>query len=182
MIEMFAGLKLPPTHPAIERALEFVWSKQESDYAWYGRWGVNYIYGTWQALVGLAAIGIPTHDPRMRGAARWLKEKQQPCGGWGETPASYDDPSLRGQGSPTPSQTAWALMGLMAAGEVHSDAVRRGIQFLLDTQRDDGTWQEDWFTGTGFPRVFYLNYHLYRVYFPLMALGRYRRMQGERSP
>ena len=181
MIEMFARLNVPQTHPAIQQALDFVWSKQEPDHSWYGRWGVNYIYGTWQALVGLTAIGIPPNDSRIRGAARWLRDTQQSCGGWGETPGSYDDPSLRGQGPPTASQTAWALMGLMAAGEVHSSAVRRGVQYLLDTQLNDGTWQEDWYTGTGFPRVFYLKYNLYRIYFPLMALGRYRRLRNQRT-
>ncbi len=178
MLELFADLNLTTDHPAVRRAIDFVWQKQEDDYCWYGRWGVNYIYGTWQSLVGLTAIGVPIHDPRIAKAADWLIQKQQAGGGWGESPRSYDDPSLRGQGPPTASQTAWALMGLMAAGEANSDAVGRGVEYLLSTQQDDGTWQEDWFTGTGFPRVFYLKYHLYRVYFPLMALARYARLVG----
>jgi squalene-hopene/tetraprenyl-beta-curcumene cyclase len=175
ILELFGDVNLPRSHSAVARAVDFVWQTQETDHAWYGRWGVNYIYGTWQALVGLTAIGIPASDERISQAADWLKSKQQTCGGWGETPGSYDDPSLRGQGEPTASQTSWALMGLLAAGEVDSSTVERGIRYLLDTQRDDGTWDEPWFTGTGFPRVFYLKYHLYRVYFPLMALARYER-------
>ena len=172
MLEMFAGLGLEQNDSAIRRAIELVWRNQEADHCWSGRWGVNYIYGTWQTLVGLTQIGVPCDDLRLSRAADWLKAKQQSCGGWGESPRTYDEPARRGQGEPTASQTAWALMGLMAAGETHSAAVQRGVQYLLDTQNDDGTWTEDWFTGTGFPRVFYLKYHLYRVYFPLMALAR----------
>jgi squalene-hopene/tetraprenyl-beta-curcumene cyclase len=177
MLEMLADVGLASDHTSIRRALSFVWSEQESDGAWYGRWGVNYLYGTWQVLVGLVAIGVSPDDLRIRRAAEWLKAKQQGIGGWGETAQSYDDPSLRGSGPATASQTAWALMGLMAAGETDSPEVRRGIDYLLETQRDDGTWDEPWFTGTGFPRVFYLKYHLYRIYFPLMALGRYARLR-----
>lgn len=173
--EMFAHLNVSIGHPAIQRALEFVWNDQQPDHAWYGRWGVNYIYGTWQCLVGLTKIGIPQNDPRIQAACDWLFAKQQPNGGWGETPKSYDDPNLRGQGPTTASQTAWAIIGLIAAGHADSQAVHRGVQYLLDTQKPDGTWDEPWFTGTGFPKVFYLKYHLYRVYFPLMALGRYAR-------
>ncbi len=171
IVEMFAHLNLSTAHPAIQRALEFVWNDQQPDHAWYGRWGVNYIYGTWQCLAGLIKIGIPQSDPRIQAAALWLKSKQQDSGGWGETPQSYDDPSLRGQGPATASQTAWALLGLIAAGEAGSEAARRGIGYLLETQQDDGTWDEPWWTGTGFPKVFYLKYHLYRIYFPLMASG-----------
>jgi squalene-hopene/tetraprenyl-beta-curcumene cyclase len=179
MLEMFAHLNVSKDHPAVQRAIDFVWRHQEHDHCWYGRWGVNYLYGTWQSLVGLTAIGIPADDPRIRKAADWLKAKQQSSGGWGESPRSYDDPSLRGQGETTASQTAWALMGLIAAGETHSDSAKRGVQYLLDTQCDDGTWDEPWFTGTGFPRVFYLKYHLYRIYFPLLALARYGNLQQQ---
>ncbi len=174
VLEMFGRLGVQ-SHSAIERALAFVWQQQESDHAWYGRWGVNYIYGTWQCLVGLRAIGIAAHDLRLQRAADWLESKQQADGGWGESPLSYDDPTLRGVGPTTPSQTAWAVMGLMAAGRTNSSAVRRGVQYLLQRQLPDGTWEEPEFTGTGFPKVFYLRYHLYRVSFPLMALGRYIR-------
>ena len=172
-LEMFGRLGVDPDHIAIRRGLEFVWKDQEPDHAWYGRWGVNYIYGTWQVLVGLREIGVPAGDPQLRAAAGWLKDHQQADGGWGESAASYDHPETRGTGPTTASQTAWALLGLMAAGEVHSASVRRGVEYLLTTQQPDGSWNEDEFTGTGFPRVFYLKYHLYRIYFPLMALARY---------
>jgi squalene-hopene/tetraprenyl-beta-curcumene cyclase len=177
-LEMFGLLHASPDHPAIQQAVQFVWNEQEPDHCWYGRWGVNYVYGTWQAIIGLTAVGIPGSDRRIQSAAAWLKSTQQENGGWGESPRSYDDPSLRGQGPVTPSQTAWALMGLMAAGEVDSEAAGRGALYLLDEQQSDGTWDEHWFTGTGFPRVFYLKYHLYRIYFPLMALARYDRLHN----
>ncbi len=176
MLEMYARVGVRRDHRSVLRAMDYIWQQQEHDHCWYGRWGVNYLYGTWQCLIGLTDIGVSKRDPRIRRAAEWLKSKQQPDGGWGETPRSYDDPSLRGEGPVTASQTAWALMGLMAAGEEKSEAVQRGIQFLLDTQKQDGTWDEEWYTGTGFPKVFYLRYHLYRIYFPLMALGRYARL------
>lgn len=178
-LEMFAEIGIPGNHPRVRAGIDYLWRVQEADGSWYGRWGVNYIYGTWQALVGLSKIGVPHDDPRIRRAVEWLKTVQQECGGWGETPGSYNDPALRGQGEPTASQTAWALLGLMAAGEVESDSVQRGISYLLDTQHADGTWSEEAFTGTGFPKVFYLKYHLYRVYFPLMALARYARIHGQ---
>jgi squalene-hopene/tetraprenyl-beta-curcumene cyclase len=174
VLEMFGRLGVQ-THPAVARGLSFVWPEQEADGAWYGRWGVNYLYGTWQCVVGLRAIGIASHDTRLQRAADWLESVQQADGGWGETARSYDDPNLRGQGPTTASQTAWALMGLMAAGRTNSEAVRRGVNYLISQQRPDGTWDEAEFTGTGFPKVFYLKYHLYRISFPLMALGRYRR-------
>lgn len=174
VLEMFGTLGLSPNHAAARRGVEFVWQHQETDHCWYGRWGVNYLYGTWQVLVGLCELGLSPFDPRIRAGVEWLKSTQQESGGWGETIASYDDPALRGQGPVTASQTAWALMGLMAAGEVRSEAVRRGVEYLISTQQADGTWDEPWYTGTGFPKVFYLKYHLYPVYFPLMALGRYR--------
>ncbi|HVJ86681.1 MAG TPA: prenyltransferase/squalene oxidase repeat-containing protein [Caulifigura sp.] len=174
-LEMFGRCGGSIALEPLAEALEFVWQTQESDGAWYGRWGVNYLYGTWQVLVGLEAIGISSRDRRVQHAVQWLKKTQQANGGWGETARSYDDPSLRGQGPATASQTAWAILGLIAAGEAGSLAVQRGIRYLSETQKADGTWDEEEFTGTGFPRVFYLRYHLYRHYFPLMALGRYAR-------
>lgn len=164
-----------PAEPHVLRALAFLRRTQEKSGCWIGRWGVNYLYGTWQVLQGLQAIGFAQTDPMVRRAAAWLKLVQQPGGGWGESCASYDDPALAGQGTPTASQTAWALLGLLAAGEADSDAVRAGVAYLLATQQPDGTWHEEPFTGTGFPKVFYLKYHLYAHYFPLMALARYRR-------
>lgn len=178
MLEMFGRLNVPADTPAARRALDYVWKEQESDGAWYGRWGVNYIYGAWQALLGLEAAGVSSADNRVRRAVAWFEKMQQECGGWGESPDTYEDPTLRGQGPPTASQTAWAIMGLIAAGETESEAVRRGVDYLIDTQRNDGGWDEPWFTGTGFPRVFYLKYHLYAVYFPLMALARCRNRMG----
>lgn len=173
VLEAFARLHLPTNEPWIQKAVDFVWNDQQADHCWFGRWGVNYLYGTWQVLVGMTQLGIPMTDRRLRFAADWLKSKQHSSGGWGETAQTYDDPSLRGSGPPTASQTAWALLGLIAAGEADSEACRRGVEYLIDTQQPDGTWHETEFTGTGFPRVFYLRYHLYRHYFPLMALGRY---------
>jgi squalene-hopene/tetraprenyl-beta-curcumene cyclase len=159
---------------AVRRAVGFLKRDQGLDGSWFGRWGVNYIYGTWQALVGLRRAGEPSSAPCLRRGAAWLEAHQQPDGGWGESIASYDDPSQRGKGVvSTPSQTAWALMGLRAAGRGHSLAARRGLEFLLHSQTAEGTWLQRAWTGTGFPRVFYLNYHLYPHYFPLMALGQY---------
>ncbi len=158
---------------AVDRAVAFLEATQERAGCWLGRWGVNYVYGTWQVLTGLHSIGYDMHQPMVRRAVAWLKRVQQPGGGWGESCRSYDDPSLAGQGTPTASQTAWALLGLLAAGEAASDEVRAGIEYLLATQQPDGTWQEEPFTGTGFPKVFYLKYHMYPLYFPLMALARY---------
>ncbi|MEZ6145611.1 MAG: prenyltransferase/squalene oxidase repeat-containing protein [Planctomycetaceae bacterium] len=177
-LEMFGVLGINADHAVIRKAIDFVWNEQERDHCWYGRWGVNYIYGTWQVIVGLREIGVPADDPRIRKAVAWFKSYQQADGGWGETPESYDSPELRGQGETTASQTAWALLGLMAGGEVDSDAVNRGIEYLIRTQQEDGTWNEEQFTGTGFPRVFYLRYHMYRQYFPLMALARYQRLSN----
>jgi squalene-hopene/tetraprenyl-beta-curcumene cyclase len=173
--------------PTVDRAITFLLATQDRRGGWIGRWGVNYIYGTWQVLVGLRRIGFDMRQPAVRRAVAWLKRVQQPGGGWGETCRSYDDPALAGQGTPTASQTAWALLGLLAAGEAHSEEVRAGTDYLLATQQSDGSWQEDQFTGTGFPKVFYLKYHMYRLYFPLMALARFatetdnRRVAATRS-
>ena len=164
----------------VDRAVRFILARQEDSGAWFGRWGVNYLYGTWQVLVGLAAVGFDMTAPVVRRAVRWLKEVQNADGGWGESCRSYDDPAAAGVGPSTASQTAWAVLGLLAAGEADSPEVRAGIEFLVGTQKPDGTWAEDAFTGTGFPRVFYLKYHLYPVYFPLMALGRYAQARGRK--
>ena len=159
----------------VQKALAFLHRDQCPDGSWFGRWGTNYIYGTWQVLRGLQAIGADLRLPHARRAVAWLKNHQNADGGWGETLRSYDDPQYKGIGASTASQTAWALMGLMSAGEIHSPEVEHGITYLLNTQATDGGWNEELFTGTGFPRVFYLRYHYYRQYFPLMALGMYAR-------
>ena len=172
VLEAFGKTGLRCGHPAVDRACDYLRRTQEADGAWYGRWGVNYIYGTWQALVGLQAVGVPADDPMVASAAAWLLMHQQPDGGWGESADSYADSSLAGVGAPTASQTAWAIMGLIAAGRGDSRAVRRGVQWLAERQEADGTWKQREFTGTGFPKVFYLHYHWYSIYFPLVALAR----------
>lgn len=155
------------------RAIAFLRREQEPDGSWYGRWGVNYLYGTWSVLAGLRAIGEPTDQPYIRQAVQWLIARQHADGGWGESCASYEAGRPEADVPSTPSQTAWALLGLLHAGAVRHPAVARGIDYLVATQRADGTWDEALFTGTGFPRVFYLRYHLYRHAFPLWALGLY---------
>jgi squalene-hopene/tetraprenyl-beta-curcumene cyclase len=174
-LECLAALGYRVGHPAVDRGVAFLRRTQQSDGAWYGRWGVNYIYGTWQGIVGLAEAGLPLSDPAIQAGAAWLLKCQQACGGWGESADSYAEPARRGQGPPTASQTAWALMGLSAAGLADHAAVCRGIRYLLENQQSDGSWQESEFTGTGFPLVFYLRYHAYPIYFPLLALGRWLR-------
>ena len=173
VLESFArqGYQLRTGDRFLKRTVRYLRREQRKDGSWFGRWGVNYIYGTWQALTGLAAVGVPASDPAILAGARWLCSVQQPSGGWGESPDSYRDESLKGKGTASASQTAWALMGLIAAGMADSGEVKRGIEFLLARQTDEGRWDEPQFTGTGFPQVFYLRYHYYSVYFPLMALG-----------
>ena len=165
-------------HPQVQRAIAFIKERQEIDGCWFGRWGVNYIYGTFLVLNGLSAIGEDMQAPFGRKAVTWLKDHQNEDGGWGETCQSYEEPSLRGRGKSTASQTAWALLGLIAAGEAESPAVERGVGFLIATQKDSGdfagSWWEDEFTGTGFPIHFFIKYHMYQHFFPLMALSRYR--------
>jgi squalene-hopene/tetraprenyl-beta-curcumene cyclase len=175
VLEMLAAYGYTQDDPKIKKAIKFVLSQQEADGSWFGRWGVNYVYGTMLVLRGLQAMGVDHHEPYIQQAAEWLRMVQNPDGGWGETCGSYDDPSTRGIGPSTPSQTAWGVMGLLAAGDTRSESVQKGILCLLENQRPDGTWDEDQYTGTGFPRVFYLAYHLYRDYFPLIALSTYAR-------
>jgi squalene-hopene/tetraprenyl-beta-curcumene cyclase len=175
VLEALADWDYTLGHTVVDRAVNYIRQTQESDGSWFGRWGVNHIYGTWQVLVGLARIGYPLQDPMMQRGADWLESVQQANGGWGESPASYDDPTWRGKGPVTASQTAWALLGLMAAGRTASSSVQRGVQYLVGTQSEAGTWDEAEFTGTGFPRVFYLRYHMYPHYFPMLALGTYAR-------
>ncbi|MFH8746464.1 squalene--hopene cyclase [Streptomyces rimosus] len=172
VVEMAADLGM--THDArVRRGIRWLLAEQEPDGSWFGRWGTNYIYGTGSALPALAAAGIPASHPAVRRAVRWLERVQNEDGGWGEDQRSYHDKAWAGRGESTASQTAWALMALLAAGERESAAVARGVRWLAGTQRDDGSWDEPYFTGTGFPWDFSINYHLYRQVFPLTALGRY---------
>ena len=161
------------SRPVIDRAVTWLSDEQEDDGSWFGRWGVNYLYGTGAAVPALIAAGVETSDPRIRRAVHWLEAVQQSDGGWGEDLRSYRSDAWRGRGNTTPSQTGWALLALLAAGEGDSVAVRRGIAWLVTNQTSEGTWEEPWFTGTGFPWDFTINYHLYRHVFPMMALGRY---------
>jgi squalene-hopene/tetraprenyl-beta-curcumene cyclase len=159
--------------PAVRRGVAWLLRAQESDGSWFGRWGANYIYGTGAVVPALIAAGVRASKPAIRRAVAWLESRQNPDGGWGEDLRSYHDPALAGRGTSTASQTAWALLALLAAGEQDSAATRRGIGWLARTQRADGSWDEPQYTGTGFPGDFYINYHLYRLAFPLSALGRY---------
>jgi squalene-hopene/tetraprenyl-beta-curcumene cyclase len=165
--------------PFIRKAIDFIRAGQDECGGWWGRWGVNYIYGTWQILTGLRSVGEDMAQPYIQKAAAWLKSVQKPDGSFGETCESYDDPSLKGLGESTPSQTAWGAMALMAACGPDDEPVQRALRWLTEHQRPDGNWDEDFYTGTGFPKVFYLNYHLYRLYFPLTALARCKRMKGQ---
>jgi len=173
-MELLGKLGYPRQHPVIRRALRFLRKDQTEDGAWYGRWGVNYIYGTWAVLMGLRALGEDFSQGYIQRAIAWLEGCQNPDGGWGESCVTYEHPQGKGKGGSTPSQTAWAAMALIESGKARSPTVQRAIQFLIERQQVDGTWVEEEYTGTGFPKHFYINYHLYRNYFPLMALARYR--------
>jgi squalene-hopene/tetraprenyl-beta-curcumene cyclase len=172
----------PDTSPTLGRAIDYLRRTQLKDGSWYGRWGMNYIYGTWSVLCALNAAGIEPEDDLVRNAADWLIGVQNPDGGWGEDGASYKLEYSGYEPAPsTASQTAWALLGLMAAGRTDDLAVGRGIAWLAKSQNHDGFWAEPQFTATGFPRVFYLRYHGYRRYFPLWALARYRTLKSGNS-
>ena len=176
-LEMLGALGYDRSHAAVRSALEFLRREQEEDGSWYGRWGVNYIYGTWSVLAGLRAIGEDMSTPHVTRAVAWLESVQNADGGWGESCTSYADHAEAGRGESTPSQTAWALLALLSAGMSDSISVVRGINYLLRHQREDGSWEEIRHTGTGFPRVFYLRYHWYCQYFPLWALAMYRNIR-----
>ncbi|HEX3947377.1 MAG TPA: squalene--hopene cyclase, partial [Acidimicrobiales bacterium] len=199
VVEMLAALGRQGT--ALDRGRDWLLAAQEPDGSWFGRWGANYVYGVGAVVPALVAAGVTTDHPAVRRAVAWLEDHQNPDGGWGEDLRSYRDPAHRGRGTSTASQTAWALLALLAADEGRAPGagpaagggtpsaggpgaggpsaqrgpIERGIAFLADTQQPDGTWDEPWFTGTGFPGDFYINYHLYRMVFPVSALGRYVR-------
>ena len=181
-VGMLAQLGAREDEPEMAAGIAYLRKGQEKDRSWFGRWGVNYIYGTWSALAALNAAGVPAADPAMRRAADWLIAIQNEDGGWGEDCGSYRLDYKGYEAAPsTASQTAWALLALMAAGEVDHEAVARGIAFLRNTQTQDGLWQQDHYTGGGFPRVFYLRYHGYPKFFPLWALARYRNLKAGNS-
>ena len=183
ILEMLSVYGFDRRDKRVEAAVQFVLKEQESDGSWFGRWGVNYLYGTFLVLRGLQAVEYSYLEPSVQAAAEWIRMVQNSDGGWGETCGTYDDPSKRGVGPSTPSQTAWALLGLLAANDTRSDSVAKGIRWLVNKQHEDGSWDElmpgrngeSYYTGTGFPRVFYLGYHLYKQYFPLLALTTYKK-------
>ena len=180
VLEMIAQCHLPMKYNRVKSAISYLQEEQEADGSWFGRWGVNYIYGTSGVISGLALIAPEICEENINRGARWLISCQNDDGGWGETCFSYNDPALKGQGDSTASQTAWALIGILAAVEVTDlglavkEALTKGIGYLVTTQKEDGSWNEDYFTGTGFPCHFYLKYHMYQQYFPLFALGKYK--------
>jgi squalene-hopene/tetraprenyl-beta-curcumene cyclase len=205
VVEMFGRLGRNASYGPVKRGLDYIRREQEEDGSWFGRWGVNYVYGIGSVLPALQALGEPMDQPSVRRAVEWLAAHQNEDGGWGESCASYVDPSLRGTGESTASQTAWGLISLLAAGELEHPVTQRGLAYLVSTQREDGTWDEPQFTGCGFPGYgigeqpkrhlrpgdptwqgtelgagFMINYHLYRNYFPLWALGRYVQMTEQR--
>ncbi|HIP80569.1 MAG TPA: squalene--hopene cyclase [Kiloniellaceae bacterium] len=175
-LSMLAQLGYGRDHTAVRRGLDYLLREQEADGSWYGRWGVNYVYGTWSVLSALNACGVDPSSTPVRRAVAWLESRQRPDGGWGEDCATYWAERRDESKASTAAQTAWAVLGLMAAGEVDSDAVHRGIAFLQRFPRDERRWLDRHWTGTGFPRVFYLHYHGYSAYFPLMAMARYRNL------
>ena len=184
VIEMLGELGFSKDHSLVKKPLQYVKKEQKEDGSWFGRWGVNYVYGVGTVLPALEAIDEDMNKQYIKKAVRWTIEHQNDDGGWGETPESYEDPSLAGKGPSTPSQTAWALLGLIAADELNNPATKKGIDYLVSNQTNDGTWKEEKHTGTGFPGDFYLIYRLYCHYFPLLALGRYKKRidNGAESP
>jgi squalene-hopene/tetraprenyl-beta-curcumene cyclase len=174
---MLAQVGYTRENPVVARALDFLKREQEEDGSWFGRWGTNYIYGTWSVLSALNAVGEDSQAPYVRKAVQWLKARQRADGGWGEDCASYWRERRDEVKASTPSQTAWALLALMAVGEGDGEHVERGIDYLLAAPRDGGKWHEKLYNAVGFPRVFYLSYHGYSAYFPLWAIARYRNLR-----
>ena len=190
ILEMLAAYGYTQDDKRVQKAIKFIFKMQEPDGSWFGRWGVNYLYGTYLVLRGLDAIGVDRNEPQIQQAAEWVRMVQNPDGGWGETCGTYDNPDTRGIGPSTPSQTAWALLSLLSAGDDRSDSVAKGVRWLLTHQMAGGGWDESMgegakkqaiITGTGFPRVFYLAYTLYRQYFPILALTAYKHAMERNS-
>ncbi len=177
-VSFLAQIGMAVNDPVMARALAFLRREQEADGSWFGRWGTNYIYGTWSVLCALNAVGLSHDDPAISRAVDWLISVQRDDGGWGEDEETYRDAPPGRYNESTPSQTAWAVLGLMAAGATDHPAVARGIAYLMQTRRTDGEWTELPYNAVGFPRVFYLRYHGYRLYFPLLALARYRNLRS----
>ncbi|MDZ4816581.1 MAG: squalene--hopene cyclase [Verrucomicrobiota bacterium] len=177
IVEMLGLFHWDPNHPQIKKAMKFIRETQETDGSWYGRWGVNYVYGTWQVLRGLHALGINMRQDWILRARDWLENCQNEDGGWGESCHSYDEPETKGQGESSASQTAWALMGLCAVGDLERESIQRGVQYLIALQSPNGEWKENAITGTGFPQVFYLKYDYYRLSWPLLALATFHKMR-----
>jgi squalene-hopene/tetraprenyl-beta-curcumene cyclase len=175
VVTVLAQVRRPQDAAALARALAYLREQQEADGSWFGRWGTNYIYGTWSVLTALAQAGVGPDDPAVRRAVAWLKSRQNADGGWGESNDSYAPGPAAERIASTPHQSSWALLGLIAAGEAGAESVRRGVDYLLRTQQADGLWSDPGFTAPGFPRVFYLRYHGYCAYFPFWALAAYRR-------
>ena len=174
MLEYIGKANYPVEPKTLSRIITYMKQSQESDGSWWGRWGVNYIYGTWQALRGLSAVKEDMNQDWIMRSRDWLESCQNPDGGWGETPGSYDHACLKGQGTSTATQTAWAVMGILSFGDPTRPSIQSGIQFLLNTQYADGTWNGDYYTGTGFPKVYYMRYEYYRINWPLIALAEYK--------
>jgi squalene-hopene/tetraprenyl-beta-curcumene cyclase len=178
-VAVLARVGRPEDQVALQRAISYLRKEQEADGSWFGRWGTNYVYGTWSVLMALAQARVPPGDPAIQRAVAWLKQRQNADGGWGESNDSYAQQSQTRAAeafASTPFQTAWALLALLSAGEAASNAVRRGADFLMHTRQPDGLWSDSRFTAPGFPRVFYLRYHGYSAYFPLWALAAYRNL------
>ena len=171
IVEMFAREGLAKER-AVRRAVRWLLQQQERDGSWFGRWGANHVYGTGAVVPALVAAGLSRHHRAVQRALAWIEAHQNDDGGWGEDLRSYDDPAWRGVGTSTASQTAWALLALHAGGRERSESASRGIAWLVESQGEDGSWDEPQFTGTGVPGDFYINYHLYRLVFPVSALGR----------